>query len=96
LQAKSGECDLPILRACHESFDFFVSAYFLSEDPFRRKSMALLANIVAVWKGRPAAMAVLTFALKNVQTDDDLATLLQFIRDTELWIPGLKLFFILK
>jgi hypothetical protein len=41
-------------------------------------------------------MAVLTFALKNVQTDDDLATLLQFIRDTELWIPGLKLFFILK
>jgi hypothetical protein len=40
---------------------------------------------------RPAAVYALNYGLLNAKTDDDVVTVLQFIRDTELWVPGLFL-----
>ena len=80
--------EIPLLRACCENFSFFVENYFLSDDQFRRRSMLTLASIVAVYKGKSAAVATLNFGLKNARTDDDLVTVLQFVRDAELSIPG--------
>lgn len=80
--------EIPLLRACCDNFSFFVESYFLSADPFRRKSMLALSTIVAVYKGKSAAVGALNFGLKNARTDDDLVTVLQFVRDVELWIPG--------
>ena len=88
-QSKPGETEVAILKSCHDNYSFFLENYFLSDDNFRRKSMVTLAHIISVFKGRPAAVSSLTFGLKNASSDEDVTTLLQFIRDTELWVPGI-------
>ena len=87
-QSKPGETEVAILKSCYDNYSFFLDNYFLSKDNFRRKSMVTMAHIISVFKGRPAAVCTLTFGLKNATYDEDVTTLLQFIRDTELWVPG--------
>ena len=88
LQSNPGGVDIPILAACFQNYSFFVENYFLSSDSFRRKAMLTLAHIVSVYKGRPAAVSTLNFGLKNAKTDEDISTIIQFVRDIESWCPG--------
>ncbi len=53
--------------------------------------MLTLSHIMSISGGRPVAIKTLKFLLENSETDEDLGTLLIFIRDIELWIPGTHL-----
>lgn len=54
--------------------------------------MLTLSHIMSISGGRPVAIKTLKFLVENSETDEDLGTLLIFVRDIELWIPGINVF----
>ena len=85
--------DLPILKAVSENYSFFVEKYLLTNDPFQRKCILLLANLICLYKGRTAGVQTIQFGIARADDDehcpDQLGAILQFVRDNEIWLPGI-------
>jgi len=80
----------PILKAIDESFvHSFVRPYMLSDDPFQRKCMLILANIMALHKGRSVALDTLKHCLANANDTEHIGSILIFVKDNEGWSPDL-------
>ena len=48
--------DLPILKAISENYSSFLENYLLTNDPFQRKCILLLANLICLYKGRTSGI----------------------------------------
>ena len=85
--------DLPILKAVSEHYSFFVGKYLLTNDAFQRKCILLLANLICLYKGRTAGIQTIQYGISKADDDehcpDQLGAILQFVRDNEIWLPGI-------
>lgn len=50
--------------------------------------MLSLAQLEVISFGRPTAISTLNYGLQNATNSEDIATVLMFVRDVELWTPG--------
>ena len=85
--------DLPILKSVSENYSSFVEKYLLTNDPFQRKCILLLANLVCLYKGRTDGVLTIEYGITRADDDehcpDQLGVILQFVRDNEIWLPGI-------
>ena len=85
--------DLPILKAVSENYSSFLENYLLTNDPFQRKCILLMANLICLYKGRTSGIETIRHGITKADDDehcpDQLGAILQFVRDNEVWLPGI-------
>lgn len=75
--------DIPFFKFM--DINVLLSQYFFSNDLFVRRFMISFMSSLALTKGRTVAVKTVKFGLLRAQSESDLASVLEFIRETELW-----------
>lgn len=81
--------DIPVLKGFASCYESFLERYLLSEDAFQRKSVILLLNYLSLYQGRTVAVNVVKYCLDHAEGPEELGIMLEFLKDTELWITDI-------
>ena len=78
--------DVPLFRRL--DIEFLLKSYFLTSDLFQRRCIISLLSFLSLSRGRNTAVKIVTFALQNAESEEELAVMFEFIKEIELWIPN--------
>ncbi len=81
----------PLLESLGTHAEYFMENYLLVKDSYHRRctvSMLAYLSLHPAIGGRPVAVKVVKHCLLNADTEEELGLMFEFIKDTELWVPG--------
>jgi integrator complex subunit 5 len=92
-EAASADCvGMPLITSLAANADYFMENYFLVKDSYHRRCAISLLSYLSLHRaaggGRAVAIRVIKHCLLNAETEEELGIMFEFVKDTELWVPG--------
>lgn len=83
------ESFVPLLREAAQHLPMITDRYLMhGADGQQKKTAHMLATLTFVQEGQSHAVAVISQCLCTARTESQLSTVIQLVKDSETWLPG--------